>query len=74
MAQQKCENCRFFDPNSPQSEAPYEGYCLRYPPKQEVRQDGYYDNWLFPKVHKNAQCGEWRPTLVNGNISAYHEE
>ena len=71
MAKQKCENCRFFDEDN---QDVHDGSCLRFPPKQEVRTDGYYDNWLFPKVRKNARCGEWRPTLVNGNISAYHEE
>ena len=71
---QYCENCRFFEEDLHSEQRSHDGRCLRYPPKQEVRMDEYYDNWLFPRVHKSDQCGEWRPILVNGNISAYHEE
>ena len=70
MAKQNCENCRFFEKYNHSNPESYAGYCLRYPPQREET----LGNWIFPTVHESDQCGEWRPILVNGNISAYHEE
>lgn len=70
---QRCENCRFFDSLSLSMEDD-RATCLRYPPQIEVSQEGYRTDWLFPKVNKTSRCGEWRPILESGNISAYEEE
>ena len=67
---QRCENCRFFRG----AETDDYGACLRYPPQIEVSAEGYRTDWIFPKVNKFSRCGEWRPILESGNISAYDEE
>ena len=72
MTQQKCENCRFFHENLSNSERPYEGDCLRYPP--QLSNNEYGLNFYFPTVNRSSHCGEWRPILASGNISAYEEE
>ena len=72
MSEQKCENCRFFDPNSPNSDSPYEGLCLRYPPQLSNNEKGL--NFYFPMVNRSIHCGEWKPILNSGSISAYDEE
>ena len=70
---QRCENCRFFNSLNLSAEDD-RALCLRYPPQIEVSQEGYKTDWLFPRVHKTSRCGEWRPILENGNISAYEKE
>ena len=68
---QVCENCRFFDRTGSENK----GECLRYPP-----QASHYETiisaviWRFPEVHQADHCGEWRPILESGNISAYDDE
>ena len=71
MPEQKCENCRFFI-QSPSSEKPYEGGCLRYPP--QLSNNEYGRNFYFPTVNRGSLCGEWKPILDSGSISAYDEE
>ena len=68
MAQQTCENCRFFDQFPSADERTYDGHCLRYPPQFSTHD---YTPWLFPEVRQSNYCGEWRPILENGNIAAY---
>ena len=73
---QRCETCRFFtDQISTISTGQREDtFCLRYPPQIAVSDPIIYSAWLFPSVHETSRCGEWRPILENGNISAYEEE
>ena len=70
---QRCENCRFFDILS-LSAADDRTLCLHCLPPIEVSREGYKTDWLFAKVNNNSRCGEWRPILEIGNISAYNEE
>jgi len=70
---QRCENYRFFD-NISLSAEDDSASCLRYPPQIEALEIAISRSWLFPRVHKNSRCGEWRPILESGNISAYDEE
>ena len=70
---QRCETCRFFD-NISLSAEDDSASCLRYPPQIESLEIAISRSWLFPRVHKNSRCGEWRPILESGNISAYDEE
>lgn len=75
MPQQKCENCRFFSQNSSDSKRPYDGNCLRYPP--QLRSSDYgigpQPEFHFPRVSQGMHCGEWKPILDSGSISAYDE-
>ena len=68
-ADQTCGNCHFLDDT-------YENgipRCHRYPP--QVRVTLTTSNlWLFPEMDKQNWCGEWRPILTSGSISAYEEE
>lgn len=70
---QRCETCRFFSGQDSTAEDD-RGSCLRYPPQIEALEIAIFRSWLFPRVHKNSRCGEWRPILESGNISAYDEE
>ena len=77
---QKCETCRFFSDQDSTAEDDH-GSCLRYPPQIEsfppqieALETAISRSWLFPRIHKNSRCGEWRPILESGNISAYDEE
>ena len=73
---QVCENCRFFQRNSkgttlhplPENE----GKCRRYP--AQFSATDYHHLYRFPTVRESGWCGEWRPILESGNISAYEEE
>lgn len=70
---QRCETCRFFVDHSSTVEED-QGFCLRYPPQIEALEIAISRSWLFPRVSKGSRCGEWRPILESGNISAYDEE
>ena len=49
------------------------GVCRRYPP--QLTETSYRGvRQLLPDVNVNHHCGEWRPILVSGTISAYTEE
>ena len=57
------------------------GECQRFPPQviYDLGEDEYEEeavdkvHWRFPEVYEFYTCGEWRPILENGNISAYYE-
>ena len=78
--QQTCGNCRFLDDNYKDGEP----RCHRYPPQAKDETDfheppllGAFEVhlWRFPEVNKDHHwCGEWKPILTSGNISAYEEE
>ena len=82
MERQKCENCRFFSQLLDDDIEKGKGDCLRYPPQAiwfNVDEEKEYDPmnrvyWTFPHVSQSFKCGEWRPILKYGKISAYHEE
>ena len=75
---QNCGNCRFLDDTYKDEQA----RCHRYPPqaKEETWQpEGIVSTltatfWRAPEVEKDHWCGEWKPVLTSGNISAYEEE
>ena len=48
------------------------GVCRRYPPQFSATD--YHKYYRFPTIHENGYCGEWRPILISGSISAYEEE
>lgn len=82
MELQYCENCRFFQQDSTEKEE-RKGECKRFPPqivwydvdKEEYEEEAYDKvHWRFPEVYEYQRCGEWRPILESGNISAYDEE
>ena len=71
-AKPACGNCRFF---VPESGAPVDGFCRRFPPKVEavittgpvvaVREmQGYSLRTLQPPVEKGYWCGEYRRTIT----------
>ena len=68
---QYCENCRFFSDPIQTDDGLTKGTCYRYPP-QVTFEDGI-DYYFSPEVYGHNWCGEWRPILENGNISAYYE-
>ena len=73
---QKCGICRFFQRNPKRTNhwSPPEdhGKCRRYP--AQFSTTDYRDSYRFPTVHESDWCGEWRPILESGNISAYEEK
>ena len=77
---QICGNCRFLDDTYTDGNS----RCHRYPPQAQdetrfsetpIPMKIEVHLWRFPEVDKKQDwCGEWRPILVNGKISAYEEE
>ena len=73
--QQTCGNCRFLDDTYKDGKP----RCHRYPPQEKEKVPHPVGSlsffWFFPDVKKDTDwCGEWRPTLASGNISAYDDE
>ena len=73
--QQTCGNCRFLDDTYEDGNP----RCHRYPPQDKEKvwdpKGNMLTYWYFPEVNKDTDwCGEWRPILENGDISAYSED
>ena len=73
--QQTCGNCRFLDDTYKDGNS----RCHRYSPQAQDETHFYEEPltgsfevhaWRFPEMDKGDWCGEWRPILASGNISA----
>ena len=71
MADQRCENCRFYDPPLSEESATF-GQCRRYPPALVVVSGADVGDEnvkgglvaLHPDVWPGEWCGEWQPVTV----------